>query len=112
MIRVSVSKLAEAVIWFEEQLKALHEHSLTRANDIMRYTEENIRDLRRDLELVLKEVVEELRKEAERASERLVEEHEVSSERKIKELEELFNKNFNKAVEVAFEEVKRLLREV
>lgn len=109
---MSVSKLAEAVVWFEEQLKALHEYSIVRANDLMRYTEENIRELRKDIELALRDVVEELRREAEAIAQRLMEEHKISAEKKVRELEELMNKNFDKAVEVAFEEVKRLLREV
>ncbi|MEM1873343.1 MAG: hypothetical protein QXS85_06065 [Acidilobaceae archaeon] len=109
---MSVSKLAEAVVWFEEQLKALHEYSIVRANDLMRYAEENIRDLRRDIDLILKDIVEELRREAERVSQKLMEEYRAVSDKKVRELEELMNKNFDKAVEAAFEEVKRLLREV
>jgi hypothetical protein len=48
-----VSKLAEAVSWFEEELKRLYDESVSKSNDLVRFGDDMARELREDIEAAL-----------------------------------------------------------
>ncbi len=107
-----VSRLAWAINWLEGELKRLHEETVSKSNELVKYADEMQRELGEDIRASLLDIVASLRGEALKISEALRLEYSRKLEVELRKLESKASSNFDKAVNAVIEEVKRMLREV
>ncbi|MDM7275147.1 MAG: hypothetical protein P3X22_003355 [Thermoprotei archaeon] len=107
-----VSRLAEAINRLEGELKRLHDETVSRSNELVKYGDEMQKELREDIRASLLDIVAGLRGEALKISEALRAEYSKKLEAELMRLDSKASSNFEKAVNAVVEEVKRMLREV
>lgn len=108
MSRSGVSRLAEAVSWFEQELRRLHDESVSKSNDLVRFGDDMARELREDIEAVLSSIIADLREEVLRIEEVLRAEYARRVEEEVRAIDSRSIARFEKAVEAVMEEVKRI----
>lgn len=112
MSKGGVSRLAEAVSWFEGELKRLYDEAVSKSNDLVRFGDDMARELREDIEAVLASIIADLREEALKVEEALRVEFERRLDEELKSIEARSTARFEKAVRDVFEEVKRMAQGV
>jgi predicted metal-dependent hydrolase len=105
-----VSKLAEAVSWFEEELKRLYEESVSKSNDLVRFGDDMARELREDIEAALAGIIADLREEALKVEEALRADYERRLGEELRSIEVKSAARFERAVRAVLEEVKRIVQ--
>ncbi len=112
MAKKGVSRLAEAVSWFEEELKRLYDEAVSKSNDLVRFGDEMAKELRDDIEAILASIIADLRKEVLKIEEALRNEYERRLEEELRSIESRSTARFEKAVKAVLEEVKRITQGV
>lgn len=112
MSRGGVSRLAEAVSWFEEELKRLYDEAVSKSNDLVRFGDDMARELREDVEAILAGIIADLREEALKVEESLRNDFERRLYEELRSIELKSTARFERAVRAVFEEVVRIARGV
>jgi hypothetical protein len=110
--RGGVSRLAEAVSWFEEELKRLYDEAVSKSNDLVRFGDDMARELREDVEAILAGIIADLREEALKVEESLRNDFERRLYEELRSIELKSTARFERAVRAVFEEVVRIARGV
>jgi len=103
-----VSRLAEAVSWFEGELKRLYDEAVSKSNELVKFGDDMARELREDIEAVLASVVASLRGEALRIEDSLRAEYARRLEEELRLVESRSRARFERAVNAVIEEIKRI----
>lgn len=112
MSRGGVYRLAEAVSWFEEELKRLYDEAVSKSNDLVRFGDDMARELREDVEAILAGIIADLREEALKVEESLRNDFERRLYEELRSIELKSTARFERAVRAVFEEVVRIARGV
>mgnify|MGYP001770632062 CR=1 FL=1 len=108
MSKSGVSRLAEAVSWFEQELKKLYDEAISRSNELVRFSDEMARELKEDVEAALLGIIASLREETLKVEEALRAEYARRLDEELREIDRRSRDRFELAVNTVLEEVKRM----
>ncbi|MEM0366374.1 MAG: hypothetical protein QXO93_04950 [Acidilobaceae archaeon] len=107
-----VAKLAEAISWFEVELRRAYDEATYLSNELVKFSDVLIREFEADINNVLNSIVSDLRSEASLISEKLRQEYSRRVEEELRIIDSKARANFGKAVDSVVEEIKKILGEV